>query len=229
MDTIVWILIFLTAFNFLVKQTFWPFRMVCVAALVAGGFVVLMWPFAIEQSKTQIADWLSDSTLMLDTAVVLTIEVALQMAFCLLTVHVLNFFPVKKKMKLAWRLLYWFPGVLILPVLFFALTQLIFALPGISFRQVAWGFGLGVLVIIPVGRWLVKWILPEEDLRLELLFLTNALVAILGVVATVNGRTAVEGTATVNWGALAGCIGVFVVGTGIGMLTGKLKRKHPNI
>lgn len=224
MDTVIWILVLLTAFNFLLKQTFWPLRAVCGSAVVAAGFVVAMWPLAIEQSRTQIADWLSSPVWMLDTAVILTVEVALQMAFCLLSVHVANFSPVKRKMKLAWQLLYYFPGVLILAVLFFGLTQLIFALPGVSFQQVAWGFGGFVLVAVPIGRWLMKKMVPEEDLRLELLFLTNALVAVLGIVATVNGRTAVESVATVNWWAFGGCIGIFVIGAGLGMIGRRLKR-----
>ena len=193
MDTIVLILILLTAFNFLLKQAFWKPVAVGAAAGIATIFVILMWPYAIEQSKTQIADWLSDNQLMLDTSVVLTLEIVLQMAFCLLAVHVANYSPVKKRMMVAYRLLYWFPGVLIIPVLFFGLTQAIFSFPGVSFKLIAWLFGLFVFVVIPLGRWLIRWLLPEEDLRLELFFLTNALVAILGIIATVNGRTAVEG------------------------------------
>ena len=193
MDTIVLILILLTAFNFLLKQTFWKPVAVGAAAGIATIFVILMWPYAIEQSKTQIADWLSDNQLMLDTSVVLTLEIVVQMAFCLLAVHVANYSPVKNRMMVAYRLLYWFPGVLIIPVLFFGLTQAIFSFPGVSFKLIAWLFGLFVFVVIPLGRWLIKWLLPEEDLRLELFFLTNALVAILGIIATVNGRTAVEG------------------------------------
>ena len=86
-------------------------------------------------------------------------------------------------------------------------------------------FGLFVLVVIPLGRWLVKWLLPEEDLRLELFFLTNALVAILGIIATVNGRTAVEGVSDVDWGALAGCVVIFVVGAIAGWIAYVVKRK----
>lgn len=198
MDTIVLILILLTAFNFLLKQTFWKPVAVGAAAGIATIFVILMWPYAIEQSKTQIADWLSDNQLMLDTSVVLTLEIVLQMAFCLLAVHVANYSPVKKRMMVAYRLLYWFPGVLIIPVLFFGLTQAIFSFPGVSFKLIAWLFGLFVFVVIPLGRWLIRWLLPEEDLRLELFFLTNALVAILGIIATVNGRTAVEGVGRVG-------------------------------
>ena len=182
MDIIVLILILLTAFNFLLKQTFWKPVAVGAAAGIATIFVILMWPYAIEQSKTQIADWLSDNQLMLDTSVVLTLEIVLQMAFCLLAVHVANYSPVKKRMMVAYRLLYWFPGVLIIPVLFFGLTQAIFSFPGVSFKLIAWLFGLFVFVVIPFGRWLIRWLLPEEDLRLELFFLTNALVAILGII-----------------------------------------------
>lgn len=226
MDTIVWILILLTAFNFLLKQTFWQWTAVGVAAVIAAAFVLLTWPYAIEQSKTQIADWLHRPELMLNTAVVLTVEVALQMAFCLLSVHVANVHPVKKRMMLAYRVLYWFAGVLVFPVLFFGLTQLIFALPGISFRTVAWGFAAFVLLAIPLGRWFIRWLLPETELRLELLFLTNALVAILGIVATVNGRTAVEGVASVNWAAFGGCVGIFIVGGLIGMLVREVRNRR---
>ena len=111
MDTIVLILILLTAFNFLLKQTFWKPVAVGAATGIAAIFVLLMWPYAIEQSKMQIADWLSNNQLMLDTSVILTIELSLQMAFCLLSVHVANFSPVKRRMMWAYRVLYGFPGL----------------------------------------------------------------------------------------------------------------------
>lgn len=225
MDTIVWILILLTASNFVLKQTFWKLTATTVAAVIAAAFLLLAWPHAIEQSKTQIADWLHRPELMLNTAVVLTVEVALQMAFCLLSVHVANARPVKKRMMIAHRILYWFAGVLIFPVLFFGLTQLIFALPGISFRAVAWGFAGAVMLAIPLGRWFVLRLLPEPELRLELLFLTNACVAVLGIVATVNGRTAVEGVTSVNWLAFSGCVGLFIAGGLIGMLAREVSER----
>lgn len=225
MDTVVWILILLTAFNFLLKQTFWHRTATGVVALASAAFVLLAWGSAIEQSKTQIADWLANQSLMLDTSVVLTVEVALQMAFCLLSIHVENMSPVKKRMRLAYRILYWFPGLLIIPVLFFGLTQLIFALPGISFRMVAWMFAAVVLAGIPLARWFLRWLLPESDLRLELLFLTNAFVAVLGTIATVNGQTAVDGSAAVDWPALAGCVAIFLAGSTAGFAIHAARRR----
>ena len=97
METVVVVLMILVCFNFMMKQTFRKRGSVAAIAVVATLFVGLMWPYAIQQSKTQIADWLANVQLMLDTSVVLTVEVALQMAFCMLAVHVLTTGPVKKR------------------------------------------------------------------------------------------------------------------------------------
>lgn len=216
MEVIVCILMLLTAFNFLLKQTFRKMRAVLLTAFPLALFAGLMWPYAIEQSGEQIAAWLQNPELMLDTAIFLTLEVGLQLAFCLLAVHVTYVSPVGKRLLWTYRLLYHFAGVLIFGVVFFCLTQLIFSLPGVSFRLVAWGFALVLLFLIPLGYKGLLWLLPEPELRLELLFMTNALVAVLGIVATVNGRTAMEATAAVNWEALAGCFLLWAAGGGIG-------------
>ena len=118
MNTVVLVLMLLTAFNFLLKQTFWKVIAVCVIAAICAAFAGLMWPYAIEQSKTQIANWLSNQPLMLDTAVLLSVEVCVQMAYAMLAVHVANDYPVKPRMIVMYRFLRWFPGLLIFPVLF---------------------------------------------------------------------------------------------------------------
>lgn len=130
MNTVVLVLMLLTAFNFLLKQTFWKVIAVCVIAAICAAFAGLMWPYAIEQSKTQIANWLSNQPLMLDTAVLLSVEVCVQMAYAMLAVHVANDYPVKPRMIVMYRFLRWFPGLLIFPVLFSGLIYLIFAFSG---------------------------------------------------------------------------------------------------
>ena len=58
-------------------------------------------------------------------------------------------------------------------------------------------YGLGLLI-------------PEKEIRLELLFMINLLIAALGIVATVNGRTAATGTNHVEWTALAGVFAILI-------------------
>lgn len=231
METVVLVLMVLVCFNFMLKQTWRKLRSVIVIAMVAALFTGMIWPFAIEQSKTQIADWLADTELMLDISVVLSIEVVVQMSFCMLAVHISSSGRLKRRTVLAYRILRWFPGLLVFPVLFCILVTLIFSFPGVSFPLVAWSMAAGVLVLIPAGSLLLRHLLPEKEVRLEVLFLTNAMIAVLGIIATVNGRTAVDGISTVDWGALFG-ITVLTLAGGILGWTGYLiknnKRKSFN-
>lgn len=224
METVVVVLMILVCFNFMLKQTYRKLWLVAAISVVAALFVGLIWPYAIEQSKTQIADWLANPSLMLDTSVVLSIEVVLQMAFCMLAAHVLTTGPIRRRTLWAYRALRWFPGILIFPVLFSVLVWLIFSFPGVSFPLIAWSMAAGVLVLIPLGSFFLRWLLPEKELRLELLFLANALIAILGIIATVNGRTAVAGVSEVDWTALGGLLGLLLLGGGIGFLRRKMKK-----
>lgn len=223
METVVFILMILVCFNFMLKQTYRKRWSVVAIAVVSALFVGLMWCYAIEQSKTQIADWLANPELMQDTAVLLTLEVALQMSFCMLAAHIQTTGRIRKRTLWLYRALRWFPGILIFPVLFSALVALIFSFPGVSFPLVAWSMAGAVLLLIPAGTYFLRWLLPEKDLRLELLFLGNALIAILGIVATVNGRTAVAGISEVNWSALGGILGLIVAGIAAGMLLRRIK------
>lgn len=219
METVVVVLMILVCFNFMLKQTYRKQWSVVTIAVICALFVGLVRPYAIEQSKTQIAVWLANPALMLDTSVVLSVEVVLQMAFCMLAAHVLTTGP-------AYRTLRWFPGILIFPVLFSGLVYLIFSFPGVSFFLISWSMAAGVFILIPAGTLFLRWLLPEKELRLELLFLTNTLTAILGIIATVNGRTAVAGISEVDWSALAGLIGLLVLGGLLGLIIRKRKVTH---
>ena len=226
METVVLVMMILVCFNYMLKQTYRKGYAVIFSAAVCALFMGSTWPYAIEQSKSQISIWLSDSALMLDVALILTLEVAVQMAFCVLSAHIQTSESVKPATIWTYRILRWFPGVLIFPVLFSLLVSFLFAMPGTSFRLVAWSAAAAVLVAIPLGTYGIKRLLPEKEIRLELLFLSNALIAVLGVIATVNGRTAVAGISEVNPAALAGVCGLAVIGLIGGIILHRIKIKR---
>ena len=228
METVVLVMMIVVCFNYLLKQTWRKPFYVAFSAVVCALLVGLAWPWAIEQSKNQIAGWLADSALMLDLAVLLTLEVALQMTFCIVAAHIHTAGRVKPSVVWIYRLLRWFPGLLVFPVLFSLLVAAIFALPGVSFPLVAWSLAAVVAVVIPLGRWALKHLLPEKEIRLELLFLTNALIAILGIIATVNGRTAVAGITSVDWPSLGGVMAFVAAGLLLGMAAFRIKQKLMN-
>ena len=219
MQSVVLIILLLGVLSFLLKQSFhrpWWWVAWGVAAAVATG---LAWPLASSQSKTQIADFLQSPDAMADSAVLLTVEVALMVAYCVGKGAGKR--KVKSKRSLAvllQHLLAFFPGMVFFMALFALLTSLIFTFTGVSFSVVSWCLGGAVAVGVPAIVWLVRRLMPDDTLRLEMLFTVNLIMGALGVVATVNGRTAVEGTATVEWAQLLGVLVLCALGTVVGLV-----------
>ena len=207
----------LVIFGFLLKMTFHGTAGRIVLAVIAAAFILITYGNAAAQSKTQIADWLGQPDLMLDTSVWLTVDLAFQIAFCVLSAKAMGE-RLSGTGKFLRQICLWVPGILIFPVLFALLTELIFMLPGVGFATTAIGLAAVLLVGIPLLSAGLKQLVPERDIRLELLFMVSLLAGALGIVATVNGRTAAVGTNEVEWGALVAVIILLLAGVLAGSL-----------
>ncbi len=223
METVVKLAMVLVSLSFVLKLTGYKLRQLLLMALLCALFVGFSWQFAAEQSKTAIASWLSDRELMQDIAVLMTLDVALQMAYCLMAVNLMNSGPLKRRTILVYKLLRLFPGIMVFLVLFSLLVSCVFAFPGVSFSLISWCMAAAVLVLLPLAVLGVRKLLPEKEIRLELLFLSNALTAALGVIATVNGTTASESVDSVDYPATIAVIGIVLLGAALGFLLYRLK------
>ncbi len=206
METVAVILFILVCFSFVLKQTFVHALQIGITAVAAMVFMGLAWRGAILQSSTEIAGWLADTDLVRDISVLLNIDVLMATAFCLLSADVEVAGRIGRKARLLFAFLRFFPGIMIIPMMFGILVETIFAFPGADFSLIAWTLGAVFCIAIPLLTYVVKRLLPETFLRLELLFLCNLLIALMGIVATVNGKTTVVGTDNTNLEALAGTV-----------------------
>lgn len=225
METVVKLAMVLVSLSFVLKLTGYKLRQLLLMALLCALFVGFSWQFAAEQSKTAIASWLSDRELMQDIAVLMTLDVALQMAYCLMAVNLMNSGPLKRRTILVYKLLRLFPGIMVFLVLFSLLVSCVFAFPGVSFPLISWCMAAAVLVLLPLAVLGVRKLLPEKEIRLELLFLSNALTAALGVIATVNGTTASESVDSVDYPATIAVIGIVLLGAALGFLLYRIKSR----
>jgi hypothetical protein len=111
--------------------------------------------------------------------------------------------------------------------MFGLLVYAIFALTGADFATIAWSMAAVVFVAAIALCYGMKYLLPETEVRLELSFMVNALIAILGIVATVNGRTAVAGVSSVDRQSLAGVLAMLIIGATAGYVVYNRKiKKH---
>lgn len=85
MEAVILVLMLVVIFMTWVKLTFLKAWQVAVVAVICALFIGLTWNFAIARSRNEISAWLGNQQLMLDTSVVLTLEVIWQMAYCMLS------------------------------------------------------------------------------------------------------------------------------------------------
>lgn len=218
METVIIFTTLLVILCFVLRLTF--MRLLVMVAEVATVALVVIIPTdtAASMSKTQIDTWLRTPDLMMDMAVILTVDVGLQIAFCLwMTGDAAGRWALRLR-----RILLYIPGLLIFPVMFYTLVRLLFSLTGIDFDTAGFAMGVGMIVLFPLLSRGIKYLLPEYDIRLELIFYTTCIIALLGIVATVNGRTATIGVNEFNFPALLAISGLVMAG----FVTGFLWYKH---
>ena len=129
-----------------------------------------------------------------------------------------------RKIKRWIKPLYAYPGLLVFPVLFYLLTQLIFALPGIEYTKISYGLALCVAIGLPLLSHWIKHLYPEREQRLEVHFLVSLFVCIIGLITTANGDVtykAVRESFAIK--GLVVAFAVFVVAFALGFYWNKVK------
>lgn len=228
METAVILLMALVLLNIVLKVSFFHIKETMVLSIFIMLIMAFSWPLAIEQSKTQITDWLNNQQQMVDTAVLLTIDISLQLVFCFSMAGKLAGEKWGTKQKVEHLLLTYFPGLTVFIVLFCLLVWSIFAFPGCDFQLVSWGVGTVLAIAIPALSYAVKFLLPEKEIRLELLFMGNIAAGILCIVTTVNGKTAVEGKTTIDWTSLLLVGAITLIGALGGLALRQYKQNKQN-
>lgn len=220
MELVLQLLMLFIVINTLLKLSFWKWWQSALFGAVAALFILWTGPFAIMQSKTQLADFLGTPSVMQDGAVLVTIESVIGFAFCLTALNVLF----GKKVKRWLYGLHWFPGVLIFPVLFYLLTQTVYSLPGTDFNIITRVSALVVVIMTPLISKGLAFLVPDKEHRIEVHFLVSLFVAIFGLITTVNGKvTYAAAEAPTNWNAVLLAILFFAVTFAIGYAWSKLK------
>lgn len=188
MEYIIQLLILFIIINCAIKLTFWKVWQVILFSAVCAGFIILSYPYAINQSKTQITAYLENARIMQDITVLVTIESVICFAFCFAALRELYGRHSKRWVKP----LYAYPSLLIFPALFYLLIHTIFSMAGTPFNTITYSMAAIVFILLPLLVLGIRWLLPEKELRLEVHFLVSLFVSIIGLISTVNGNIVYE-------------------------------------
>lgn len=119
MEYIVGLLAFFICFCFLLRQTENTVFALSVNTLICSLFIGMMWPIAIEQSRSEIAQWLADRSLITDLSILLMADILMQIAYTILAVRELYGVKERRWERRIRIFLRAFPGLLLFPVVFF--------------------------------------------------------------------------------------------------------------
>ena len=219
MELIIDVLILFIVLNCMFKLSLWQLWQRLAYSVLMGAFAWWSVRYAVLQSKTQIADFLQDTSALQTVAILVTIESAVGLSFCLNRLQ-------DGGRRWLRSLLYGYPSLLMFPVVFYLLTQTVFAATGVDFGTTALLFAAGIIILLPLLSEAARWLLPDETGRLELHLLLTIFVCILGLMATEHGRMvyAVK-EAPVDWLSLGLTLGLFQLLALAGFLLNRLKWK----
>lgn len=184
MEIIINILLISVFINTILKISFWDFKFQLIVGVLVGGFVLLTYDIATEQSKTQIDQWLENSDILGNMAVLITIEAMLYMSFCFLSLKDIY----EKQKGWVFIILRLYSGVLIFPVSLYIFTQSVFYFTGVDFFSLAMIMSFIMALLVVGFSFGVKKLLPEREMRLEMLFIVSLIVTTLGLISTTNGK-----------------------------------------
>lgn len=172
MEILTALIALLLVLSFLLKSSFLPRWGVVAACLLMAATVRCVIPALAGLPASTVNGWITAPDRMLDGAVLLVWEVAWMIAFCF------------ARPGGRFRFLQVYPGLLAFPAVCWAWSQLLYSRPGIDFTRFAWIAALVTLIATLGGSWALRRFLPEEDIRLEGLFLVNFFLLLLAIAAT---------------------------------------------
>lgn len=225
MSTIVLLVIFFVLFNTSLKLSFWKFWETSVFGLVMGTFIWVIYPFAISQSSVVINNHLFNNTIRENFTVLLTVETFIYFAFCFTFLSHSTLENTGNKYHSLLRL---FPGLLVFPVLFYLFLLVVFNNSGVNFSSLALYFSIAVTLFFPLSSIGFKYLIPENDFRIEIFFISGVLLIVLGLVSTFEGNLIYKIDMETHFTNFAFGIGIFILLAIFGFISHKISWQFKN-
>lgn len=226
MEILIYILLSLIVFNSAMKISLWPWWWRLVFTLLLGIFAYLSIDYAVVQSKTQIASWLHNVDILQFIAIIVTLDSAVGIVYCLLYFNNDG----KRSRTHFWsRLLHAYPGLLVIPVVFYLLTRLIFLHVGADFHTTGLIYAIAVVVVLTLCAEAARWLLPTNELRVEAHLWLTVMVCLFSLFLTQDSNIVYQSDlGTIDWTSMLLTLGAAAIVVFTGFVVNRIKWKSRN-
>ncbi len=141
-----------------------------------------MYPYAIEQSYAKFKAITQNKQLMSNLVVLQVIECLSGLLFSIFLIRIFY----KEKVRQIFKYFIFFPGFVIFPTVFYAESAVFLNVSGLNFQFLAIITAIVIPAFILATKALVRFVVPEYDLRLEIKFILHILQLMISVIISVS-------------------------------------------
>lgn len=183
MQTLIIILFLLAWLSFLlqISITKQNITVIIFVTIIAIGLYT-SYPYAIEQSYSKFQKILSNRLIMSNLMVLQIAESIIGIFFSIFLIRMFY----NEKVHKIFRWFSYFPGIIIVPAIFYTQSFLFLNISAFSFKLLATTIAVLLPLIILSVKVLIKKIIPEYDLRLELKFMIHVLQLFVAIIISIK-------------------------------------------
>ena len=183
MESFISILFLLALLSFVIQLSLLKSNLpVAILLLMVSVGIFLAYPFAIEQSYSKFQEMLTKQEIVSNFLVIQIVEC---IAGILLSIFLIRMFYNEPVISV-FRYLNYFPGIIVLPAFFYLESFIFLTIPGVSFKLLALLIALLVPAFIFGFIKLIRYLIPEYDLRLELKFVLHILQLLVTIIVSIK-------------------------------------------
>lgn len=163
-------------------------------AIVLGLFVYMSSDLASSQTRDSIASYIEQYSLREYITILVTIEAIILVTFAFWRTHTSSSATPRPKCQEQVILiaLRFYPPILTLPTLLYLHTTLLFNWTGVDFELLSLGLAFATTLFFALVPSFIGYLLPEREIRLELLCLSSFFIFLLGLITTVDNHLVYE-------------------------------------
>ena len=227
MEILIPILILFVVLNCSFKLSLWRWWHGLLFGAVLAVFAYFSTDWALDQSKTNIEALFRSTASMQNLSVLITVETVINLIYCFLRLSSDEPIPAARRhvalRRVIHKALHWYPCFLIFPVVFYLLVQLFFNVPGLSFSVASLLFAVAVGLLVSLAAAAMRWLVPDEEMRVELHMLVSSFVCLVGLLLTQSTEIVYTRPAEpVAWRQIFWAVSVAVVLFLVGIMTYKI-------
>lgn len=190
MEIIIQLLMLILCWATCLKLSHSPHWFRFLYAIGLGLFVYLTSDFASRQTRNSLTQYIQLDSLREYVTILVVVETMLLSAFCFRIMHTEDETSINTTLwsKVWGKFLYFYPPMLILPILLYVHTNLLFMWTGADFMLLSVVLAIVVILCFIFLPELISLFFPERVFRLELLCLSTFILFLLVIVTTMDTR-----------------------------------------